>query len=134
MVERHYFRGELLKSFDFDFGFCMPGTTNTWQANYEVPALPEDKSAPRTRGLPPAAGKAHTPPPPAVSDIVAHPYEVVSDSFYFANDRLIIHNKALYRYHERGARAEEKLDVGRPKGEAKLQDDEDLRMMAKLSE
>jgi len=26
MIERHFFRGELLKTFDFDFGFCIPNT------------------------------------------------------------------------------------------------------------
>ncbi len=28
MVERHYFREKLLKSFDFDFGFCIPDSKN----------------------------------------------------------------------------------------------------------
>ncbi len=28
MIERHYFREKLLKSFDFDFGFCIPGKLN----------------------------------------------------------------------------------------------------------
>lgn len=68
---------------------------------------------------------------------MAHPYEVVSDSFYFANGKLIIHNKALFRYYERGARegmGEEKLETGHGKGEAKLQDDIDRRMQAKLGE
>lgn len=34
----------------------------------------------------------------AVDDIVAHPYETSSDSFYFVEDKLIMHNKATYRY------------------------------------
>jgi hypothetical protein len=41
MIERHYFRGELIKSFDFEFGFCIPNSTNTWNAVYDVPPLPE---------------------------------------------------------------------------------------------
>jgi hypothetical protein len=32
-----------------------------------------------------------------VDDIVAHPWETTSDSFYFVEDRLIMHNKALYK-------------------------------------
>ena len=28
MIERHYFREKLLKSFDFDFGFCIPDSKN----------------------------------------------------------------------------------------------------------
>ncbi|KAH8058446.1 hypothetical protein JL721_9467 [Aureococcus anophagefferens] len=33
-----------------------------------------------------------------VSDMIAHPYETSSDSFYFVGDKLIMHNKAFYRY------------------------------------
>ena len=39
MVERHFFRNKLLKSFDFDFGFCIPKSTNTVEHIYEFPAL-----------------------------------------------------------------------------------------------
>ena len=31
MIERHYFRNKLLKSFDFTLGFCMPKSRNTWE-------------------------------------------------------------------------------------------------------
>jgi hypothetical protein len=41
MVERHYFRDELVKSYDFKFGFCIPNSTNTWDAVYSVPPLDE---------------------------------------------------------------------------------------------
>lgn len=41
MIERHYFRNTLVKSFDFKFGFCIPGSTNTWDAVYSVPPLDE---------------------------------------------------------------------------------------------
>lgn len=34
----------------------------------------------------------------AVDDMVAHPYETTSDSFYFVDNKLIMHNKAYYRY------------------------------------
>lgn len=59
MIERHYFRNQvrlffasfasliirqLVKSFDFEFGFCIPGSVNTWDAVYSVPALSEDLS------------------------------------------------------------------------------------------
>eukprot|EP00904_Undaria_pinnatifida_P000989 jgi/Undpi1/10891/HiC_scaffold_3.g01417.m1 len=44
MVERHYFRNKLVKSYDFNFGFCIPGSTNTWDAVYQVPALDDDLS------------------------------------------------------------------------------------------
>uniref|UniRef100_A0A3P9LH17 Protein unc-119 homolog A n=1 Tax=Oryzias latipes TaxID=8090 RepID=A0A3P9LH17_ORYLA len=44
MIERHYFRDKLLKSFDFEFGFCMPSSKNTCEHIYEFPALSEETS------------------------------------------------------------------------------------------
>lgn len=44
MIERHYFRERLLKSFDFEFGFCMPRSKNTCEHIYEFPPLSEDSS------------------------------------------------------------------------------------------
>ena len=31
MIERHYFRDQLQRSYDFTFGFCIPGSTNSWE-------------------------------------------------------------------------------------------------------
>jgi hypothetical protein len=33
-----------------------------------------------------------------VSEMIAHPFETKSDSFYFVNGKLIMHNKASYKY------------------------------------
>jgi len=44
MIERHYFRDRLLKSFDFEFGFVMPHSKNTMEHIYELPSLSEDDS------------------------------------------------------------------------------------------
>ena len=44
MIERHYFRDQLLKSFDFDFGFCIPNSTNTCEHIYEFPQLSKESS------------------------------------------------------------------------------------------
>lgn len=76
MIERHYFRDSLVKSFDFAFGFCIPGSVNTWDAVYSLPALSED----------------------LINDMIDHPYETQSDSFYFVDNELIMHNKASYKY------------------------------------
>lgn len=76
MIERHYFRNALIKSFDFSFGFCIPHSTNTWEAIYDMPKLsPEWEEA-----------------------IINNPFETVSDSFYFVGNELIMHNKAYYAY------------------------------------
>ncbi|TNN70664.1 Protein unc-119 B [Liparis tanakae] len=77
MIERHYFQGRLLKNFDFDFGFCIPDSRNTCEHIYEFPQLPDD----------------------LIRQMVAHPYETRSDSFYFVDNKLIMHNKADYAYN-----------------------------------
>ncbi|PSN53647.1 Protein unc-119 B [Blattella germanica] len=76
MIERHFFRDKLLKSFDFEFGFCIPNSKNTCEHIYEFPTLAPD----------------------LVKEMISHPFETRSDSFYFVDDRLIMHNKADYAY------------------------------------
>lgn len=44
MIERHYFKETLLKSFDFDFGFCIPDSKNTCEHIYEFPTISNDQS------------------------------------------------------------------------------------------
>jgi len=76
MIERHYFRDRLLKTFDFEFGYCIPFSKNTCEHIYEFPNLPYDLTA----------------------EMIANPFETRSDSFYFVEDRLVMHNKADYAY------------------------------------
>merc|ERR1712216_481030 len=81
MIERHYFRDFLIKSFDFTFGFVIPNSVNTWEAIYDVPELP----------------------PELVEDMISFPWETQSDSFYFVTDEtgveeMVMHNKAKYAY------------------------------------
>ncbi|XP_073529657.1 protein unc-119 homolog B isoform X2 [Phyllobates terribilis] len=77
MIERHYFRDRILKSFDFDFGFCIPNSSNTCEHMYEFPQLSEE----------------------LIRLMIDNPYETRSDSFYFVDNKLIMHNKADYAYN-----------------------------------
>ncbi|XP_077995371.1 protein unc-119 homolog B-like isoform X2 [Glandiceps talaboti] len=77
MIERHYFRERLLKSFDFNFGFCIPNSKNTCEHIYEFPELTPDE----------------------VQDMIDNPFDTRSDSFYFVDNKLIMHNKADYAYN-----------------------------------
>ncbi|VEN45504.1 unnamed protein product [Callosobruchus maculatus] len=77
MIERHFFRDKLLKTFDFEFGFCLPFSRNTCEHIYEFPTLPAE----------------------LVNEMIACPFETRSDSFYFVDDCLIMHNKADYAYN-----------------------------------
>jgi len=76
MIERHYFGEKLMKSYDFEFGFCIPSSTNSWEAIYQMPELSEAEKR----------------------DIVSRPFESQSDSFYFVDDELVMHTKAKYAY------------------------------------
>mmetsp|Transcript_56924 Transcript_56924/g.114255 ORF Transcript_56924/g.114255 Transcript_56924/m.114255 type:complete len:181 (-) Transcript_56924:272-814(-) len=76
MIERHYFRDILIKSFDFTLPFVIPNTTNTWEVIYTMPELD----------------------PVVKQGIVACPWETRSDSFYFVDGKLVMHNKADYNY------------------------------------
>ena len=77
MIERHFFRNKLLKSFDFDFGFCIPDSKNTVEHIYDFPKLDAE----------------------TIKQMVSNPFETKSDSFYFVDGRLVMHNKADYSYN-----------------------------------
>jgi len=76
MIERHYFKDELLKSFDFDFGFCVPNSRNSCEQIYSMPDLSKKEK----------------------QKMIDSPYRTKSDSFYFVKNRLVMHNKADYAY------------------------------------
>ncbi|GAQ82113.1 hypothetical protein KFL_001000350 [Klebsormidium nitens] len=76
MIERHYFKNKLTRSYDFNFGFVIPNSTNSWESIYDMPKLTEAQ----------------------VREMVDCPYESRSDSFYFVNDELVMHNKAEYAF------------------------------------
>ncbi|UJR21383.1 hypothetical protein I4U23_024475 [Adineta vaga] len=76
MIERHYFRDQLIKSFDFDFGFCPPNTRNSIEHIYEMPEFSSKQ----------------------IKEMIEHPNETKSDSFYFVDNQLIMHKKATYAF------------------------------------
>jgi hypothetical protein len=76
MIERHFFKDRLLKTFDFNFGYCIPDSRNSCEHIYEFPTLPTE----------------------LINEMVAHPFETRSDSFYFVDNKLVLHNKADYSY------------------------------------
>ncbi|XP_041813296.1 protein unc-119 homolog B-A isoform X2 [Chelmon rostratus] len=76
LIERHFFRNLLLKTFDFEIGFCIPHSRNTCEHIYCLPDLE----------------------PETVEEMIANPFETRSDSFYFVNNKLIMHHKAEYSF------------------------------------
>lgn len=67
MIERHYFRDYLIKSFDFSFGFCIPNSTNTWEAIYDMPELPANLIEDMCASLPAALHSSPVGSSPEVS-------------------------------------------------------------------
>ena len=76
MIERHYFNEILVKSFEFKFDFCIPNSVNTWEYIYTVPEIE----------------------PKVKKQMIDEPWHTRSDSFYFVQNKLIMHNKAIYNY------------------------------------
>ena len=76
MIERHYFNEILIKSFEFKFDFCIPNSVNTWEYIYTVPEIE----------------------PKLKKQMIDEPWHTRSDSFYFVQNKLIMHNKAIYNY------------------------------------
>lgn len=88
MVERHFFKDRILKTFDFNFGYCIPNSKNSCEHIYEFPTLPPD----------------------LINEMIANPFETRSDSFYFVDDKLVMHNKADYSYEGWAAR-DQRMDA-----------------------
>lgn len=76
MIERHYFKKKLIKTFEFKFDFCIPNSVNNWETIYDMPILDEDTK----------------------NEMILNPWETKSDSFYFVDNKLIMHHKAEYNY------------------------------------
>jgi hypothetical protein len=66
----------LIKSYEFTFPFCIPDSTNNWEAIYQVPQIDEEQQL----------------------MMIINPGATRSDSFYFVEDELIMHHKAEYDY------------------------------------
>lgn len=97
-------QNKLMKSFDFTFPFCMPGSTNEWEAIYDLPDLSEAQ----IRDIIESPGESGVLAPglPRFSRMQSgltrlqncapvdecFPF-AVSDSFYFVEGNLIMHNK-----------------------------------------
>jgi len=94
MIERHYFGDILIKSFDFTLPFVIPNTSNTWEVIYTMPELD----------------------PMLKQSIMANPWATKSDSFYFVNDQLVMHNKAGDCHEEERSRGRVRGRVPHPLG------------------
>lgn len=62
MIERHFFKDRLLKTFDFEFGYCIPFSKNTCEHIYEFPTIPPDLGKQCNQWADAAAAAVRLPP------------------------------------------------------------------------
>jgi len=78
MIEKHYFKNKLVKAYEFLFDFCIPNSVNEWETMYTIPSLSEEDKE-EMRGA---------------------PWQTRSDTFYFVENKLVMHHKAIYNYSD----------------------------------
>ena len=54
----------------------MPLSTNSMEAIYDLPDLPKE----------------------TIEQMIACPWETISDSFYFVENKMVLHTRALFNY------------------------------------
>lgn len=76
LIENHYFKGERIALYEFELPFCAPNSKNSAEYVYEVPELDEG----------------------VVQEITTKKLSTHSDTFFFVDGELIMHNKAEYSF------------------------------------
>ena len=76
IVDHFFFKGSLIKSFEFKFPFCAPNSSNEWEYIYEFPSLSDELK----------------------KDMINSPTLTVSVTFFFVGEKLVLHNKADYAF------------------------------------
>ncbi len=76
IIENHYYKDQIIAQYKFEFPFCAPNSKNNWEYIYDLPKL-EDK---------------------VIEDLTKNGEKMVSDTFFFVLDELILHNKSEYRF------------------------------------
>ena len=96
MIERHYFRDRLLKSFDFEFGFIIPKFVPRIEINFPIFQLQLEKylwthiqyssTGKTTKFVSFMKVKIFQ---NIVQEMIDNPFETRSDSFYFVDNKLV---------------------------------------------
>ncbi|CAK90678.1 unnamed protein product (macronuclear) [Paramecium tetraurelia] len=76
LVDRFYFKNNLIKEYEFCFPFCIPHSTNTWESMYDQPALGAN-----------------------LKDLMLiNPWKTKSDTFLFIDGKLANHERIEYDF------------------------------------
>jgi hypothetical protein len=76
MIERHFLGDKLIREYEFNFGFLIPKSKNSTEFIYDLPQFNDEEQ----------------------KLILSRPWIVQSDTYFFVEGQLIIHNKAAYNY------------------------------------
>jgi len=74
IIENHYYKNKRIAQYSFDFPFCAPNSRNTWEYIYELPKLDEE----------------------IITELVKNGGKLESDTFFFVQEELILHNKSNF--------------------------------------
>ena len=72
MVEKYFFKGKLLKNYDYTLFSVKSTGINTWDVVFTLPKFSVELQ----------------------NEMINSPWETTSDTFYFIDERLILHFKA----------------------------------------
>lgn len=78
IIENHFYKNHKIASFEFTFPFCSPNSKNTWEYTYELPEIKKE----------------------FVNDILENGEITKSDTFFFVENEMIMHNKVDYMFTE----------------------------------
>lgn len=78
LVENHFYKNNRIASYVFKFPYCAPNSVNSWQYVYELPQIPKE----------------------FVDDIIKNGTVTTSDTFFFVEGDMVMHNKSEYVFSD----------------------------------
>ena len=76
IVDHFFFQNKIIKTFEFTFPFCAPNAINEWEYIYDFPVF-EDSVR---------------------KEMIDNPKQTTSETFFFVDEKIILHNKADYQF------------------------------------
>ena len=76
IVDHFFLKNKIIKTFEFNFPFCAPNATNEWEYIYDFPVFEENVK----------------------QEMIDNPKQTTSETFFFVDGKIILHNKAHYQF------------------------------------
>lgn len=78
LVENHFYKNHRIASYVFKFPYCAPNSVNSWQYVYELPKIKKE----------------------FIEDIKKNGTVTTSDTFFFVEGKMVMHNKSEYVFSD----------------------------------